>query len=384
MPRNLSRIVFVSFIVIQSLVVLCLLNSSTRVRSLPLAPITSYLIHNMSDQLTPKQINEVSQETFKSSATDLTYEVNKRGPRPAGLTHGTTQHENKCPAFRGTPRKSHMFFSSCKGQRDKCLRLGTAYGGHEIPHPLCWLRPGDIYYGFGCGEDISFDISMAHAYDLQVRLFDPTPRAVDHVQAVFNALKYKQIPSHPPKSAKRNQYLFGGLLREISGGVDATSWFDNVINCNVSLEKVGFNPWALAVEDGNMSFFEPLAGVSHSLLSKSDLSGGDQNRKLTVPARELRSIMAEMRDGKISILKIDIEGYEIHLIPALVTLFRDWEYDRWPRILMFDMDSMRPGHQQMNIREGQKCVKLLLNAGYEVFSSESYDYTFVLKLYQPV
>ena len=54
--------------------------------------------------------------------------------------------------------------------------------------------------------------------------------------------------------------MFGGPLREISGGVDATSWFHNVINCNVSLDKNGFNPWALAIEHGNKSFFEPLAG----------------------------------------------------------------------------------------------------------------------------
>ena len=72
----------------------------------------------------------------------------------------------------------------------------------------------------------------------------------------------------------------------------------------------------------------PSGGVSHSLVSKSDLCSRDINRKLTVPARELGSIMAEMRDGNISILKIDIEGYEIILIPALVSLFRDWEFDR--------------------------------------------------------
>ena len=127
-----------------------------------------------------------------------------------------------------------------------------------------------------------------------------------------------------------------------------------------------------------MSFFEPDAGVSHSLLKRTR-----QNlaaKELTVAARRLDSIMSEMGDDSISILKIDIEGYEIVLIPALIELFRKWERHRWPRLLLFDMDSMRPQHKQHNTAEGLRSIKMLENAGYEIFSSEGYDYTFTLKM----
>jgi len=270
----------------------------------------------------------------------------------------------------------HNFIQSCaSGNKETgtCLHFGTEYGGHELPFPLCWLKPGDVYYGFGCGEDISFDVSLADAYDLTVRLFDPTPKAIRHVDAVIRALDTRKIPMWHQED-RRDKYYHEGVKQEISGGVSASNWFEKIILSNVKSSQIDFHPWALANSDKNMNFFEPPSGVSHSLLPKH--SGAMQ---LSVIARELSSIMTELKDEKVSVIKIDIEGYEIVLIPILMDLFRTWPTSHWPRILLFDMDSLRPEHGNSNIMEGHKCVQLICDAGYKLFSSRHHDYTFVLQ-----
>jgi len=283
-----------------------------------------------------------------------------------------------CPILLKAPKPARdNFIQSCrahKGNTLSCLRFGTEYGGHEVPYPLCWLKPGDVYYGFGCGEDISFDVSLGGAYDLKMRLFDPTPKAVRHVNAVLHALDTHAIPASVP-SRGRDKYYHEGLVQEISAGVNAGTWFEKIVRTGVNSSHIDFHPWALANANQNMTFFEPPEGVSHSLLKTKHRRG----RQISVVARDLSSILAELRDARVSVMKIDIEGYEIVLIPLLLKLFRTWASRDWPRMLLFDMDSLRPGHGNYNQSEGQKCVELIRDAGYDLFSSHHHDYTFVLK-----
>jgi len=297
------------------------------------------------------------------------------------VNHGDTIHRSnfsklECPVTHKIPQPTqHNFIQSCaaeKKETNTCLHFGTEYGGHEMPYPLCWLKPGDVYYSFGCGEDISFDVSLADAYDLTVRLFDPTPKAIRHVDAVIHALDTREI-SKGYQGDKRDKYYHKGILQEISGGVNASAWFEKIILSRVKSWQIDFHPWALADSDKNMTFFEPPIGVSQSLLKKH--SGAQHS---SVVARELSSIMAELKDKRVSVMKIDIEGYEIVLIPKLIDLFRTWPIRNWPRVLLFDMDSLRPEHGNKNILAGQECVKLIRDVGYELFSSRNNDYTFVL------
>jgi len=215
--------------------------------------------------------------------------------------------KHECAVIQMIPQPTqHNCFQSCaaeKKETNTCLHFGTEYGGHEVPYPLCWLKPGDVYYGFGCGEDISFDVSLADAYDFTVRLFDPTPKAIRHVDAVIRALDTRKTPKEY-RGNERNKYYHEGIIQEISGGVNASAWFEKIIFSKVKSSQIDFYPWALADSDKNMSFFEPLKGVSQSLLKKH--AGATQ---LSVVARELSSIMAELKDKKVSIMKIDIEGY---------------------------------------------------------------------------
>jgi len=246
-----------------------------------------------------------------------------------------------------------------------------------MPDPLCWLKPGDVYYGFGCGEDISFDMALAHVYGMKLRLFDPTPRAMHHVDAVLWVLRQRQLPAF--LLSGRDKYSWKNSVQEISGKTSARMWFQSILDSNIRMEEISFRPWALGVQDSNMSFFEPSDGVSHSLLDRS-ATGKPAGKRIVVSARALQSIMAEFGDERIAVLKIDIEGYEIFLIPALIDFLRKIDDHRWPRILLFDMDSLRPAHERRNEVEGKKCVALLESAGYSIFSSRNFDYTFV---YEP-
>ena len=65
-------------------------------------------------------------------------------------------------------------------RRNDLRELGTHYGGWVIPTNL--LNSDSICYCVGCGEDISFDISLIEEFDCHVFGFDPTPRAIKYVK----------------------------------------------------------------------------------------------------------------------------------------------------------------------------------------------------------
>src|SRR5206468_3435082 len=60
-------------------------------------------------------------------------------------------------------------------------------------------------------------------------------------------------------------------------------------------------------------------GVSHDPQSRSVSAGGlyESTEFLEVPGRTLPSLMAELGDERIDLLKLDVEGIEYDLIPTL-------------------------------------------------------------------
>lgn len=246
-----------------------------------------------------------------------------------------------------------------------CVMMGTAYGGYEMPDPMCFLNPGDVYYGFGVGEDMSYDLVMLAKYNLTVRLFDPTPRAVEHVEAVKMAIHSGEKPP-----AAGSTYKYKGRDHEISGNFPAQGFFENAIGLGIDPRRIFYRPWALSTEDGSMQFTPPSTGISHRL--------GDGKGAFRVTARSFPSIMAEFKDQKVSILKMDIEGHEVNVIPRLVKIWETKPRDQWPRILVFDMDSIRDGHPNKDKQKGDACIALLKGVGYIEFSSTNFDLVFVL------
>lgn len=270
-----------------------------------------------------------------------------------------------------------MFFSETCAHKSKnnCVRLGSLYGGHEFPRKFCSLGSDAIVYTFGVGEDISFEITLAAVYNFSIRLFDPTPRAARHVAAVSHILKTKKINEMTRSLSKDDEYFFQNQTMLISGNVNAIDWLENSARLSHKIvQPFDFRPYALSTTDSFVNFFPPKEGVSHSLLTKNN---PESLQPLLVKSKKLTSIMNEMGDERITILKIDIEGFEIHVIPELVVLFRSWETFRWPRIIIFDMDSLRPDHMHHNQPKAKECIQMLLDIGYFIFSQHSYDYTFM-------
>ena len=286
--------------------------------------------------------------------------------------------QQKCLDFSVLSKSpQNIFFSQKCTQKTKneCVRLGSQYGGHEFPREFCSLGNDAIVYTFGVGEDISFEIALAAVHDFTIRLFDPTPRAEKHVQTVSQILQKKELTGITKSKSKADEFFFRNETLSISGKVDAMHWLQNTARLSHEISRsFNFRPYALGTADSFVNFFPPKEGVSHSLLSKND---SDSVKALRVQSKKLSSIMKESGDEHITILKIDIEGFEIHVIPELVELFKTWETFRWPRIILFDMDSLRPYHTHYDATRAKECIEMLLDIGYVVFSQDLYDYTFI-------
>ena len=72
--------------------------------------------------------------------------------------------------------------------------FGTKYGGFYYPENLPQLNENSVIYCVGAGEDITHDVILAHKLKCPVHIFDPTPRAIEHVNYVKDVLDNKQSP----------------------------------------------------------------------------------------------------------------------------------------------------------------------------------------------
>ena len=130
------------------------------------------------------------------------------------------------------------------------------------------LDPGGVAYCFGIGEDLEFERELVTRYDLRVCAFDPTPWTVRWVEG-------QQLPS--------------------------------------GLEYL---PLGLADYDGVARFREPRQRRGfHSMVEKQAQTG----ESVEVEVRRLPTLMRELRDDHIDVLKMDIEGTEYEVIDDLIT-----------------------------------------------------------------
>ena len=143
--------------------------------------------------------------------------------------------------------------------------VGTEYGGYPLPRGLdvtgwsCWC--------VGAGGDISFDVALLDRGAARVRSFEPNSS-------------------------------FEAEGRREAAGRAGWSWH------TMAITQVD-GPLAMHVAE------DP----SHGALSAADLQR--QARTVTVPGRSIASLMAEWDEGRIDLLKLDLEGIEFDLIPTL-------------------------------------------------------------------
>jgi FkbM family methyltransferase len=166
---------------------------------------------------------------------------------------------------------------------DDVVRLGSEYGGWWVPRSL--LRDRGVAYCVGAGEDITFDLALL-ARGFVVRTFDPTPRAVDHVHAL------------------------------------------GIRDCSFS-----FLPVALWSEDTTLTLYAPRdpTHVSHSALNLQHTTAS-----VDVAAISLSTAMRTCGDIYVDLLKLDIEGAEIAVLPSITAMPAP------PRVLCIEFDAPRP------------------------------------------
>jgi FkbM family methyltransferase len=145
------------------------------------------------------------------------------------------------------------------------VTLGSPYGS--------WIVPGDLIerswvcYCVGAGGDVTFDLELIRRYGVIVRAFDPV--------ASYVRTSLEQADGVPGFSA----YQAG-----------------------------------IATSDGPLRM-----QVTHDPSSDSVSAAGlyDSARFVELPGRSLPSLMAELGDERIDLLKLDVEGGEYQLLPEL-------------------------------------------------------------------
>jgi FkbM family methyltransferase len=122
-------------------------------------------------------------------------------------------------------------------------------------------------YSVGAGGDISFDLELCRRFDARVRAFEAVAELAE--LAVSDGASEPRFEAHHA---------------------------------------------AVATEDGPLRM-----QVSHDIVSRSVSPAGlyESDRYVEVPGRTLESLMAELGDPHIDLLKLDIEGGEYGLLPQL-------------------------------------------------------------------
>ena len=234
----------------------------------------------------------------------------------------------------------------------KLRRFGTDYGGFYYPENINnYLNSKSIIYCVGAGEDISHDIELARELNSKIFIFDPTPRAIEHVNDVINVFNNK-------KEFQHNQKLGGG---------DQNYWnilLDNKINT----ENIIFKNYGLGCKNGFFKFYKPSNNDHVSCSLVEGMKGTDY---INVEIKDLNTIMNELNHTKLDLLKIDIEGLECDVINKML------DDNIFPKLLSVDFDLAGNGEK---IKDEKKCIETinrLISNNYKLLYQQNLDFSFI-------
>ena len=226
---------------------------------------------------------------------------------------------------------------------DRLLRLGTQYGGWAIPRDSGLTRESVCYLA-GAGEDISFDCELAARFHCQVRVLDPTPRAVQHFEQLQQAVRAGT--PFPINNSKTEFYQLPVA----------------------DLDRLSFLPVGLAGQDGELKFYMP-KDPAHVSCSTVNLQKTSQF--FTAPCHRLTTLMAQLGDTRLDLLKMDIEGAEYSVIQDLLNS------DLLPRLVLIEFDE---AHTPLDDNAGtriQDHIQRLILAGMQCIAVDGSNATFV-------
>ena len=231
-------------------------------------------------------------------------------------------------------------------------RFGTEYGGFYYPSELTGLSSSSVLYCVGAGEDVSHDVEVAHKTGAAVHIFDPTPRAIEHV-----ALVQRVLETNAPIAPDRRY-----------GGGDIAYW-PRILAHRIPPSNIRFHPYGLFTSDNPaMRFYKP---TNPDYVSCSLVEGMKGDSFLEIPVKSLRTIMSELGHTSIDLLKIDIEGCECDVLDAML------DDGVHPRYLAVDFDLGWTGERIQNRKRCNEVIERLLHAGYTLLKHTGADFSFM-------
>ncbi len=204
--------------------------------------------------------------------------------------------------------------SLVKGTLHHLEKLGSHTGGWVVPTDL--ITADWICYCGGVGEDISFDLELIEKFDCNVYAFDPTPRAVAHVQ------KYAS---------------------------------DNL--------RFNFFDYGLWSENTQMKFY---ASRNSQLVNHSIVNLQGTNHFFMASCKRLSRIMQELGHHRIDLLKIDIEGAEYEVLRTVIE-----DELSCIQVLCVEFD------QPMPVQKTYRMTKEVVSWGYVLVNIDNWNFTFL-------
>lgn len=224
-------------------------------------------------------------------------------------------------------RKNQQYFQS---RNSPVVRYGSKYGGWFLPANH-GLNEDSICYLVGAGEDISFDVSLAREFNCQIRIVDPTPKAIKHFGEVRSAI---------------------GTGLHVSINHSPTEFYD--LN-GLDETRIRFHAVGLAGEKKVARFYAP-KNSDHASYSILNIQGTENY--LEIQCVTLEDLIKENQDSHIDLLKLDIEGAEYEVLNSLI------ESKRFPRILLVEFDELHSPLDSGAQNRVSAVVDRLKNCGY--------------------
>ncbi len=155
--------------------------------------------------------------------------------------------------------------------RPEIKRNLKIYADEWVICPEC-LSDRPVVYSVGIGETLGFETEIIRDHDAEVHAFDPTPNTAEWITK-------QTLP-----------------------------------------EGMHFHRWALAETSGELRFFPRVrrSGKKSSTMFTLSEADGSSDEGITVTAKDLPTIMAELGHEAIDVLRMDIEGAEFAVLEALL------------------------------------------------------------------
>ena len=228
---------------------------------------------------------------------------------------------------------------------DNIVRFGTNYGGFYYPEDLPKINENSIIYCVGAGEDITHDVILSHKTNCPVYIFDPTPRAIEHVKYVKDVLEGKKEPIDDKKF----------------GGGDKNYW-KLILSHKVKGDNLILYEYGLSTKDENVPFYLP---INKDFVSCSLLPLGRSSDYINVPVKTINTIMKELNHNHIDLLKIDVENIECDVLEKMLN-------DKiYPTYLSVDFDLWNHNRQRC-----EEIITKLINNGYQILKQQGQDFSF--------